>query len=113
MNQVVNLEDKLASIVDYFAPQTVAIFNGHDIMVAKLLGEFMWHDHADTDDFFLVLKIRLRERTVELGPGDLFVVSRQTEHQRFAAEESHLLLIERTGTPNTGDPATAQPRCLS
>lgn len=116
MNDAVNLNDKLAGFTDYFAPRTVATFNSHDIMVTKLRGEFMWHDHADTDDFFLVLKgrleIRLRDRTVELGPGELFVVPRGIEHQPFAAEETHLLLIEPTGTPNTGDPATAQPRRL-
>jgi len=113
MHEVVNLNDKLAAFTDYFAPRTVATFNGHDIMVTKLGGEFAWHDHAETDDFFLVVKgrleIRLRDRTVELGPGELFVVPRGIEHQPFAAEETHILLIEQTGTPNTGDPATAQP----
>ncbi len=114
VNEAVNLNDKLAAFTDYFAPRTVATFNGHDIMVTKLRGEFTWHEHADTDDFFLVLKgrleIRLHDRTVELGPGELFVVPRGIEHQPFAAEETHILLIEQTGTPNTGDLATAQPR---
>ncbi len=110
----VNLEDRLATFTEHWAPRTVATYNSNDIMVVKVLGEFTWHDHAETDDFFLVLngrlEIRMRDRTVELGPGELFVVPRQTEHQPFAAEETHLLLIEPTGTPNTGDPATAQPR---
>ena len=114
MHEVINLNDKLAAFTDYFAPRTVATFNDHDIMVTKLRGEFAWHEHADIDDFFLVLKgrleIRLRDRTVELGPGELFVVPRGIEHQPFAAEETHILLIEQTGTPNTGDPATALPR---
>ncbi|MDQ3654487.1 MAG: cupin domain-containing protein [Chloroflexota bacterium] len=114
MHEAVNLEGRLATFAEHWAPRTVATFNGHNIMVVKVRGEFTWHDHADTDDFFLVLKgrleIRLRHRTVELGPGELFVVPRGIEHSPFAAEEAHLLLIERTGTPNTGDPATAQPR---
>ncbi len=114
MHEAVNLEGRLATFAEHWAPRTVATFNGHNIMVVKVRGEFTWHDHADTDDFFLVLKgrleIRLRDRTVELGPGELFVVPRGIEHSPFAAEEAHLLLIERTGTPNTGDPATAQPR---
>ena len=114
LNEAVNLNHKLAAFTDYFAPRTVATFNGHDIMVTKLRGEFAWHDHAETDDFFLVLKgrleIRLRDRTIALGPGELFVVPRGIEHQPFATEETHILLIEQTGTPNTGDPATAQPR---
>lgn len=77
-------------------------------------GPFVWHAHADTDDFFLVLTgrliIRLRDREVVLGPGELFVVPRGVEHQPFAEEACHLLLIEPTGTPNTGNAATAAPR---
>jgi len=113
-HDVVNLEDRLAMFTDYWAPRTVATCNGNDIMVVRVLGEFTWHEHSDTDDVFLVLKgrldIRMRDRTVTLGPGDLFVVPCGIEHQPYAAEETHLLLIEPTGTPNTGDPATAQPR---
>ena len=80
-------------------------------MVVKVQGEFVWHKHDDTDDFFLVLKgaldIQLRDRTVTLGPGEMFIVPRGVEHRPVAREETHLLLIEPTGTPNTGDPATA------
>ena len=111
---VVNLDAKLATFSEYFQPRTVGEYNGHDLMVAKLKGPFTWHTHDDTDDFFLVLKgrltIELRDRTVALGPGELFVVPRGVEHRPVADEEVHLLLIERTGTPNTGDPATAAPR---
>jgi mannose-6-phosphate isomerase-like protein (cupin superfamily) len=111
---VVNLEAKLATFSEHFQPRTVGEFNGHDLMVAKLKGPFVWHAHDDTDDFFLVLKgrltIELRDRTVSLGPGELFVVPRGAEHRPVAEEEVHLLLIERTGTPNTGDSATAAPR---
>jgi mannose-6-phosphate isomerase-like protein (cupin superfamily) len=108
------LAEKLATFSDHWQPRTVAEFNGHDIMVVKVKGEFHWHSHADTDDFFLVLKgrlkIGLRGRTVELGPGELFVVPQGVEHCPRAEEEVHLLLIEPTGTPNSGDPATAAPR---
>lgn len=110
----INLAEKLTLFSDHWGPRTVAQFNGHDIMVVKVQGEFVWHSHADTDDFFLVLKgrlvIRLRDREVELGPGELFVVPRGVEHQPYAAEEVHLLLIEPTGTPNTGSAETAAPR---
>ena len=110
----VNLEAKLATFAEHFQPRTVAEFNGHDVMVAKVLGPFVWHSHDDTDDFFLVLKgrltIELRDGAVTLGPGELFVVPRGVEHRPAADEEVHLLLIERTGTPNTGDAATAAPR---
>lgn len=114
MNSVINLADKLAQFSDHWAPRTVAQLNTNDVMVVKVQGEFVWHAHPDTDDFFLVLKgrltIRLRDREVQLGPGELFVVPRGVEHQPFAEEEVHLLLIEPTGTPNTGDAATAAPR---
>jgi mannose-6-phosphate isomerase-like protein (cupin superfamily) len=114
MDEKINLAEKLAQFSDHWAPRTVAQLNDYDIMVVKVQGEFVWHAHADTDDFFLVLKgrltIRLRDRDVALGPGELFVVPRGVEHQPVAAEEVHLLLIEPTGTPNTGDAATAAPR---
>lgn len=114
MDTKVDLAAKLAQFSDYFAPRTVAQFNDCDVMVAKLRGEFVWHNHDDTDDFFLVLSgrlvIRLRDREIVLEPGELFVVPRGVEHQPFAEEETHILLIEPSGTPNTGNEQTAAPR---
>jgi mannose-6-phosphate isomerase-like protein (cupin superfamily) len=114
MNEKANLADKLALFSDYFAPRTIGQFNGHDVMVAKLRGPFLWHKHDDTDDFFLVLRgtldIELRDRTVTLGAGEMFVVPKGVEHRPIARDEVHLLLIEPTGTPNTGDVRTAAPR---
>jgi mannose-6-phosphate isomerase-like protein (cupin superfamily) len=114
MQDTINLAEKLAQFSEHWAPRAIAQLNDYDIMVVKLQGEFVWHSHADTDEFFLVLKgrltIRLRDREVVLGPGELFVVPRGVEHQPFAQEEVHLLLIEPSGTPNTGDTATAAPR---
>ncbi len=108
---VVNVEEKLGKFSEHWAPKIVAAFNGHDVMVVKLLGEFIWHAHPDTDDFFLVLKgkltIELRDGAVHLGPGELYVVPKGVEHRPVAKEEVHLLLIEPAGTPNTGDKATA------
>lgn len=111
----VNLADKLAGFSEHWQPRTVARLNGYDVMVVKAGGEFVWHSHPETDDFFLVLAgrldIELRDRTVSLGPGELFVVPRGVEHRPVVKEgEAHVLLIEPTGTPNTGDPATAAPR---
>jgi mannose-6-phosphate isomerase-like protein (cupin superfamily) len=114
MQDTVNLQAKLAQFSEHWSPRSVAQLNDFDVMVVKVKGEFVWHKHDETDDFFLVLAgklvIRLRDREVELGPGELFVVPRGVEHQPYAEEETHLLLIEPTGTPNTGDPATAAPR---
>ena len=117
MSDKVNLAEKLGTFAEHWSPRTVAEFNGHDVMVVKVRGEFIWHRHDDTDDLFLVLAgtldIQLRGRTVTLGPGEMFVVPRGVEHRPVAREEAHLLLIEPTGTPNTGDPATAAERKLA
>ena len=108
----INLPDKLDTFSDQWAPKVVASYNGNDICVVRVEGEFVWHSHADTDDFFLVLdgelEIELRDEIVTLGPGELFVVPRGVEHRPRARKgEVKLLLIEPSGTPNTGDEATA------
>lgn len=109
--RAVNLAEKLAGFGEAWSPRIVAGFNGHDVMVVKCRGAFVWHAHPETDDFFLVLsgrlRIELRDGVVELGPGDLHVVPRGVEHRPVAEDEVHLLLIEPRGTPNTGDPRTA------
>jgi len=111
MTVPIRLADKLALFSDHWSPKIVSQFNDHDVMVVKVKGEFIWHSHPDTDDFFLVLKgaltIQLRDGDVHLGPGDLYVVPKGVEHRPVAEEEVHLLLIEPRGTPNTGDTATA------
>jgi len=114
----VNLAAKLSAFDALFSPKIVARMNEYKIAVVKTKGEFVWHKHDDTDDFFLVLDgrldIELRDRTVTLEPGELFVVPRGVEHRPVARHgEAHMLLIEPTGTPNTGDPATAAPRRLA
>ncbi len=114
MTDGIDLTEKLSSFSEHWSPRTVTQFNDCDVMVVKVKGEFVWHHHDDTDDFFLVLKgvldIQLRDRTVTLGPGQMYVVPRGIEHRPVARDEVHLLLIEPTGTPNTGDAATAVPR---
>lgn len=111
MPQPVNLADKLALFSERWSPKIVGAFNGHDIMVVKVEGEFEWHSHPDTDDFFMVLAgqltIQMREGDVVLAPGEFYVVPKGVEHCPKAEMETHLLLIEPAGTPNTGDPATA------
>jgi mannose-6-phosphate isomerase-like protein (cupin superfamily) len=107
----VNLAEKLAAFEERWAPRIVASYNGNDVMVVKVEGAFVWHAHPETDDFFLVLAgevdIEMRDRTVTLRPGELFVVPAGVEHRPVARGEAHLLLIEPKETPNTGDPATA------
>jgi mannose-6-phosphate isomerase-like protein (cupin superfamily) len=112
--QAINLADKLSMFSEHWQPRVVGQFNGHDLMVVKVKGEFVWHKHDDTDDFFLVLSgrivIQLRDGAVRLGPGEVFVVPRGVEHRPVAEDEAHILLIEPRGTPNTGNTATAADR---
>jgi len=107
MIEKVNLTEKLASFDEAFRPRIVGYYNDNKIQLAKTRGEFVWHSHAETDDFFLVvsghLTIQLRDRDIDLDAGDLFVVPRGVEHCPRADPEAHVLLIEQTGTPNTGD----------
>ena len=112
--KAINLAEKLATFTEHWQPRTIGQFNGHDLLVVKAQGEFNWHKHDGTDDLFLVLKgritIQMRDGDVTVGPGELFVVPKGVEHCPFAEDEAHILLIEPTGTPNTGNAETAAPR---
>ncbi|HEX5764046.1 MAG TPA: cupin domain-containing protein [Woeseiaceae bacterium] len=112
--KAINLAEKLATFTEHWQPRTIGQFNGHDLLVVKAQGEFNWHKHDDTDDLFLVLRgritIQMRDGDVTVGPGELFVVPKGVEHCPFAEDEAHILLIEPTGTPNTGNAETAAPR---
>jgi len=107
MDDKVNLAEKLSLVTERYSPKIVATLNDYKIAVVKVQGEFVWHAHDDTDDFFLVLKGRLQmqlpDRVIELNEGDLYVVPRGVRHCPMADEEAHVLLIEPLGTPNTGD----------
>ena len=110
----VNLEEKFASFSDHWAPRIVASYNGNDIRIVKVEGEFVWHSHEDTDDFFLVLDgmldIELRDRTVTLGPGELYVVPRGVEHRPVARHgEVRMINIEPNGTHNLAEDSPQRP----
>ena len=112
MADKVNLAEKLDSFTDQWAPRIVARYNDNEVRLVRVEGEFVWHQHDDTDELFLildgVLDIELRGRIVQLKPGELFVVPRGIEHRPCARNgEVKLLLIDPKDLPNTGDPATA------
>jgi mannose-6-phosphate isomerase-like protein (cupin superfamily) len=116
----VNLSSLLDRFSEHWAPKTIAGLNDYDVKIVKVLGEFTWHTHADTDELFLVLDgsltIQMRDRDVRLSPGELFVVPRGTEHCPRADVETALLLIEPRAVVNTGDaggPMTAEAERLS
>lgn len=107
MDDKVNLAEKLALLEGPFRPGIVGYMNDYKLAVARVQGEFVWHSHPETDDFFLVLggrlTIQLREGDVELGPGELYVVPAGVEHCPRSDEGAEILLIEPRGTVNTGD----------
>ncbi|WP_428264987.1 cupin domain-containing protein [Haliangium sp.] len=108
----VNLRDKLSQIAEHWSPRIVGALNGQHVKLAKFAGEFVWHQHADADELFLVLDghlaIHLRDRVVELGAGELFIVPRGVEHKPVAAGEAQVLLFEPEATVNTGDAVDAR-----
>ncbi len=107
MPQIVNIADRLRAFSDHWNPRIVASYNGNDIRVVKVMGEFTWHSHRDTDELFLVISgavsIEFRDGVRTFGPDEFVVVPRGTEHKPFAESECQILLIDREGEPNTGD----------
>lgn len=104
---VINLQAKLALISEHWSPRTVATVNDYDVRLVKVLGEFVRHQHSDTDEFFLVvdgeLTIRMDDGDVVLGTGDAYVVPAGVDHQPYAAVETSVLLFEPSAVVNTGD----------
>ena len=104
---VVNIAEALGRFSDHWNPRIVASYNGNEIRVVKLQGDFTWHAHADTDELFHVIagemSIEFRDGTRRLRAGEMLVVPKGTEHRPFAATEAHVLIFDREGEPNTGD----------
>jgi len=119
MVEKINLAAKLALLDTAYEPGIVGYLNDYKLQVVKVKGLFVWHKHDETDDFFLVIRgrltIHLRDRDIDLEPGELYVVPRGVEHCPDAAEETEVLLIEPNATVNTGDAGgdmTTEPRML-
>ena len=104
--QPINFAAKLALIHDHWKPRVVAEMNDYQFKIVKIEGDFLWHDHADTDETFIVLegvlRIDMRDGTVTLRAGEMFVVPRGVEHKPYAEREVKMLLIEPRGVVNTG-----------
>jgi len=107
MSEAINLAEKLSKFSEHWSPRVVAQMNDYQFKVVKFCGEFVWHDHKDTDEVFLVLsgemEIGFRDRNVTLRAGELFVVPKGVEHITRAAVECHALVIEPRGIVNTGE----------
>jgi mannose-6-phosphate isomerase-like protein (cupin superfamily) len=107
MTDAVDLAAALATFDEPWSPRTVAVLNDYDIRVVRTKGEFTRHSHPETDEFFMVLTgsltIRLDDRDVELGPGQLYVIPRGVHHQPVSEGGAEVVLISPSETPNTGD----------
>ena len=110
----VNLAEKLSHFKTHWDPHVVADYNDNDVMLVKFQGEFPWHNHPETDDFFLVLEGEMvmdcEDGSEVVKAGELFVVPKGVQHRPRAEAECKVLLIEPRGVPNTGDPNTAAPK---
>jgi mannose-6-phosphate isomerase-like protein (cupin superfamily) len=105
--KAVHVPEKLALFSDHWSPRIIAQMNDIQFKLVKFKGEFVWHSHSDTDEVFLVYKgemsIEFRDGTVGMKEGDLFVVPRGEEHRPSAEEECEIMLVEPSGTINTGN----------
>lgn len=103
----VNFEQKLALFDEHWTPKVVAEMNDYQFKVVKIRGDFIWHDHKNTDETFIVLdgklRIDFRDGCVNVGKGEMYVVPKGVEHKPYAENEVKLLLIEPRGVLNTGD----------
>ena len=105
--QAINFGQKLGLFDEQWQPKVIAEMNDYQFKIVKLQGDFIWHDHKNTDETFIVLegvlRIDFRDRAVQLSAGEMFVVPKGVEHKPYAEHEVKLLLIEPRGVPNTGD----------
>jgi len=105
--QAINVIQKFSLFDDHWSPKIIADLNGQQIKLAKVKGEFVWHNHANEDELFFIvkgkLKIEFETETVELHEGDMLVVPRGVEHKPIAEEEVWLMLFEPAETKHTGE----------
>ena len=106
-DQPVNLQDKFSKFSEHWSPKIIARMNDYHFKLAKVQGEFVWHDHPETDEVFLVVKgsleIHFRDGKVALNEGEMYVVPKGVEHKPVAEQECHILLVEPAGIVNTGN----------
>jgi len=107
MEKKINLRDKLKKVGEHWSPKVVAEMNDCQFKLAKIEGEFIWHNHIDTDEVFIVIKgsmkIKFRDGEVSLSEGEMYVVPSGTEHKPYAEKECQIMLVEPKGVVNTGE----------
>ena len=103
----INLKEKLALFSDHWSPKIITEMNDYQIKLVKIKGDFVWHNHEDTDELFFVIegkmKIEFKDKIVELNEGEIYVVPKGIEHKPFAENECKVMLVEPRGVVNTGE----------
>lgn len=117
MNNKKSPREIAASLDEYWSPRVIGEVDDHFVKVAKLKGTLAWHDHAGEDEMFYILagrlKIEMPDHTVDLGPGEMFIVPRGVQHNPIADQECLVMLFERKSTRHTGDVMTEKTRSIS
>ena len=102
----INLKEKLSKFTDHWSPKVIAEMNDYQFKIARVKGEFVWHNHEQTDEVFIVIEGRMqimfREETIDLVAGEMYVVPKGVDHKPFADEECKIMLVEPRGVVNTG-----------
>lgn len=103
----INFQEKLAKFSEHWTPKVIAEMNDYQFKLVKIQGEFVWHNHSDTDEVFIVIegsmKIEFDEETVELNEGEMYVVPKGVQHKPYAEKECKVMLVEPKGVVNTGE----------
>tara|TARA_B100001250_G_scaffold164986_1_gene141969 strand:+ start:189 stop:551 length:363 start_codon:yes stop_codon:yes gene_type:complete len=107
MMDIINLKEKLGKFSDHWSPKVIAELNDYQFKLVKIQGEFVWHNHPDTDEVFIVIEgtmnIEFENETVRLTEGEMLVVPKGVEHKPYAEKECKVMLVEPRGVVNTGD----------
>ena len=107
MKNPINLQSTFELFSEHWSPKVIAEMNDYQFKVVKIKGEFIWHEHKDTDEVFIVIEgsmgIEFKDRTVELNSGEMIVIRKEEQHKPFATEECKILIIEPRGVINTGE----------
>ena len=102
----INIKQKFSKFSEYWSPKVLAEMNDYEFKIARIKGEFIWHNHTETDEVFIVIegsmKILLKGETIQLSKGDLYVVPKGIDHKPVAEKECKVMLVELKGTKNTG-----------
>ena len=103
----INFKSKFDKFNDHWSPKVIAEMNDYQFKLAKIKDDFIWHEHNDTDEVFIVISgviwIEFKDETIQINTGEMIVVPKGTKHRPYATEEAQIMLVEPKGVVNTGD----------